>query len=747
MRFSQKLSMALATSLSLAIVTFGGVRPASASPGNLINTSFESFESDANSDGFADGWGPYLNIASADLSSLEFHDGSRSQHLVSSAVVGGGPPRIRYSGGSAPGGTIPVVQGQPYTFAFWFKTSSPVFAIADIKGYNAGGGEQGSQTATYKVGNGSWQRTFVTKTFSDPLQVNASGLAGIDVASGADVFIDSAEFGPDSDSDGVLDVQDSCPGSFAGQNVDAVGCPTQVPALFTFTPGQFGPYVNVPTIEDGHLVLRNTTGVSGGAYVTGVAQSVMPTYLVGDVYQWAVLACSASGASTLNLGVQQGTGQENTLTVKNQIVPGTNKGWSLSKPAVVNIFRDKLYLFVPGALGQRVDLFSLVLGDPASVASYLAAHPATGPCASTPPVISSSVTGTLGLDNWYTSTPAVSWTVADPESPITSSSGCDPATIAETVGTTRTCTAISGGGTSTGTVTVKVDPTAPTISAVATPPANANGWNTSDVTVAFACSDQTSGLAPGSPPTSKTVSAEGSAQLVSGACTDNAGNSASTSVSVSIDKTAPTISIASPAPGFIVARGEAQTVNFTCADLVSGISSCAGSAPDGSPLDTSTLGPKTVTVTATDYAGNTVTRSVGYTVVNPAFASMTSTLKVEDSDENFGEFKASGQFTLSSYSNGINPVSDGLSMQLTGGTRSVSIVVPPGALRADGQKKWKFEGTLSGLKVEIELRSLGGPAYSYSVHGEKAPLRGLSNTVVVRLAVGDDSGAVVVALR
>ena len=41
MRFSQKLSMALATTLSLAIVTLGGVRPASASPGNLINPAFE----------------------------------------------------------------------------------------------------------------------------------------------------------------------------------------------------------------------------------------------------------------------------------------------------------------------------------------------------------------------------------------------------------------------------------------------------------------------------------------------------------------------------------------------------------------------------------------------------------------------------------------------------------------------------------------------------------------------------------
>jgi hypothetical protein len=41
----------------------------------------------------------------------------------------------------------------------------------------------------------------------------------------------------------------------------------------------------------------------------------------------------------------------------------------------------------------------------------------------TPPQLTPTITGTLGLDGWYTSDVHVSWTVADPESEITQPSG------------------------------------------------------------------------------------------------------------------------------------------------------------------------------------------------------------------------------------------------------------------------------------------------------------------------------------
>lgn len=80
----------------------------------------------------------------------------------------------------------------------------------------------------------------------------------------------------------------------------------------------------------------------------------------------------------------------------------------------------------------------------------------------------------------------------------------------------------------------------PAIIGSVNPPPNAAGWNNSNVTVSFTCSDQTSGVA--SCPSPVLLTNEGAHQVVSGTVTDKAGNKATTSVTVSLDKTAPTIS-------------------------------------------------------------------------------------------------------------------------------------------------------------------------------------------------------------
>jgi hypothetical protein len=97
----------------------------------------------------------------------------------------------------------------------------------------------------------------------------------------------------------------------------------------------------------------------------------------------------------------------------------------------------------------------------------------------TPPVITPSVAGTLGLNGWYTSNVFVSFTVADAESVVSSTVGCDATTIsADTIGTTSSCQATSDGGTSSESVTIRRDATAPSLtvsdlSAIATSPAGA----------------------------------------------------------------------------------------------------------------------------------------------------------------------------------------------------------------------------------------------------------------------------------
>ena len=66
-----------------------------------------------------------------------------------------------------------------------------------------------------------------------------------------------------------------------------------------------------------------------------------------------------------------------------------------------------------------------------------------------------------------------------------------------------------------------------------------------------------------------------------------------------------------------MALGSEVIVDFSCRDEGgSGLVSCEGNVPDGAALDTSTLGPKTVTVSARDGAGNEATASVTVEVVD-----------------------------------------------------------------------------------------------------------------------------------
>ncbi len=149
-----------------------------------------------------------------------------------------------------------------------------------------------------------------------------------------------------------------------------------------------------------------------------------------------------------------------------------------------------------------------------------------------PPVITPVITGTLGTNGWYIGNVSLSWTVVDPETPVTSTTGCGPATVTvNTAGTDFTCSATSDGGTAEVTVTIRLDKTRPLL--------------------------------------------------------------------------APTISNNRPLlnNGTVFATPNAS-------DALSGVASQSCAA-----ADTSSVGSKLIVCTATDVAGNTATRNVGYLVI------------------------------------------------------------------------------------------------------------------------------------
>ena len=82
---------------------------------------------------------------------------------------------------------------------------------------------------------------------------------------------------------------------------------------------------------------------------------------------------------------------------------------------------------------------------------------------STPPTVSGALSPAApnGANGWYTAV-SVAWTVADPETVVSSQTGCTSGPVAAEGAQTLTCTAKSIGGTNAASVTFKLDKSAPT---------------------------------------------------------------------------------------------------------------------------------------------------------------------------------------------------------------------------------------------------------------------------------------------
>jgi len=166
-----------------------------------------------------------------------------------------------------------------------------------------------------------------------------------------------------------------------------------------------------------------------------------------------------------------------------------------------------------------------------------------------------------------------------------------------------------------------IDNTPPTITAFVSRPANAAGWYNADVVVSFTCSDLTSGIA--SCPAPVTVSTEGANQTITGTAVDGAGNTASASVAINMDKTPPTLVVTSPLDGATVAD-PSLSITGSVSDSLSGVTgvTCNATAanflPDAKFACTVELGggATTLAVKATDAAGNSSTKNLTVTL-NP----------------------------------------------------------------------------------------------------------------------------------
>jgi hypothetical protein len=300
--------------------------------------------------------------------------------------------------------------------------------------------------------------------------------------------------------------------------------------------------------------VSTATGSAGAAAATGTASDVGPS------------------------GLNNGTPKPLHVEIRSVSCGGTlfaGSGMDLNAPSANWSYTAPTAPTAPGTYFV-VSVATDMAGNVQSVAgckSYTIAS-----ADSTPPVITKVVTGTAGTNGWYTSNVTVTWTVTDPESAFVINSGCGTQNFnSETAAATSSCSATSTGGTSSDSVNLKIDKTAPSSSlAVTGGTAGTNGWYTSNVTVATTGTDSISN--PTVCTTDQFQTTETTGQAFNGSCTNDAGlTSNAAPLTVKLDKSAPSAALAVTA-GTAGSNGwytSDVTIGTSGSDAISGIAGCS----------------------------------------------------------------------------------------------------------------------------------------------------------------------------
>lgn len=384
-------------------------------------------------------------------------------------------------------------------------------------------------------------------------------------------------------------------------------------------------YNNIDTtIDSSYEVMDITAGGSGS-----VTFRVHPTTGGGD----SVTGCNlSSGTKSATFNVL--SSDESIATVSPASITFTGPGCSDAETVTVTgVAAGSATISLSEASNGTGGSFNV------SPAAFTVNVSAPAPSDTTPPEIFPTVTPEANEAGWHNTDVTVSWSFNDGESAITSTEGCDEVTLTdETAGTVLTCTATSAGGTASESVTVKIDKTKPVITGTSSPSANEAGWNKTDVEVIFACAEigaVQSGISTNTV-AGATLTTEGAGQSVTntGSCVDAAGNEAdSATVSgINIDKTAPDVLITTPLDGGSYTFKQTVLADWSATDALSGIESAVGTAATSTPIDTSSIGTKFFTVTATDVAGNINEVTVSYSVVPYTFGGFGPPLIISRTD-------------------------------------------------------------------------------------------------------------------
>ncbi|GAA2701365.1 Neogenin [Actinoplanes palleronii] len=280
-----------------------------------------------------------------------------------------------------------------------------------------------------------------------------------------------------------------------------------------------------------------------------------------------------------------------------------------------------------------------------------------------------TITTTLSqkpVNGWFRTPVTIRFTCADGTGTV---AVCPAPVLADTDGVARRFSGTAkdaAGNTTTTTLILKIDQTAPQITATVRGTKNADGWYTSAPTIHYTCADETSTIS--SCPADTVVTAAGADQKISGIAFDKAGNTAAATVVLNLDLTAPRITASvvgdTGTDGWYTS---APTVHFTCTDAGSGVALC----PTDTLVTTDGAG-QVVSGTVTDKAGNSTTVSVTVDVDRTAPVITATVLGATANAAGWYRTTPTVHYTCTDTGSGValcpadTPVTDGTAQKISG---------------------------------------------------------------------------------
>jgi hypothetical protein len=245
----------------------------------------------------------------------------------------------------------------------------------------------------------------------------------------------------------------------------------------------------------------------------------------------------------------------------------------------------------------------------------------------TPPAVTASPVRSPDANGWYNHGVAVNFSGADATSKIASCSSSTYAGPDSANGAVIGSCTDNAGNVTQASFGLKFDATAPSIAAVPARPPDANGWYNHPIAVGFSGADGTSGIAACS---SATYSGPDSpSKLMTGSCTDNAGNSGGASLPLKYDSSPPKLSKLAAIPGnrrlalSWVVSPDTQLIQVLRTSSARGVKAglvYSGKGPSFRDTHLKVGARYRYTVTAIDQAGNSVSKTLAVTATGPLLA-------------------------------------------------------------------------------------------------------------------------------